>query len=115
MMLRRHGETGQPRGPFFEISVLRLAVFEDLVLCGGYTRGDGRMVRCAVGAGILNIVACEGEGGLITWLPFACAELFKIGHGNVVIGVRAHAINHNDKCLWLKLFLRGKRCDTGGQ
>ena len=108
-MLWRCGETGQPGGPFFKITILCLAVFEDFVLCSGHACGDGRMVRCAVGACVIDVPTGGGEGAIVAGLPFAGAELFKIGHRDVVIGVCAHAVDHDDQHFRLKFILRGKR------
>ena len=113
-MLRRRGEAGEPGGPFREIAVLRLSVFEDSMLDGGDARGDGRMVWRAVGACVVKIPCRGGEGTVVARLPFARAELFKIGHGDVVEGVCAHAVDHDDQRLGLKLFLCGKRRETRG-
>ena len=112
-MLRRRGEAGEPGGPFREIAVLRLPVFENPMFDGGDARGDGRVVRRTVGAGVLKIPCRGGEGAVVAGLPLARAELFKIGHGDVVEGVCAHAVDHDDQRLGLKLFLCGKRRETG--
>ncbi len=114
-MLRRCGETGQPGGPFFKITVFRLAVFEDFVFCGGDARGYGRVVRRAIGTGVVEIPCRGGESAVVTGLPFTCAELLKIGHGNVVVGVRAHAVDHDDQRLRLLLFLCGKWGEADNQ